>query len=216
MKNLPYEEIDLQKPFGPVAYRYYRAVKRRYGAIFVGGVGGGWDTPAVDLYPRLCKDLVKEEVASLRVRFRNPIDLDMSVEDVCAGLDFLQTEYVTEVLLTGHSFGGAVVIRAASKSSNVKSVITLSTQAYGTQSIARLHIPILLIHGSADKILAPTNSWLVYDLVSGPRRIEIIENAGHVLEEAPEEVYRLVREWIGKTLIQQFPSPKPAYPGVHP
>ncbi len=205
-KNLPYKEITIKEEFGTVLCRYYPAPEKRYGAIFVGGIGGDWDTPAGDLYPRLCEDLLEMGFSSLRVRFRNPIDLGGSVEDVGAGLEFLAGETVTETALVGHSFGGAVVIQAAAKSKYARALVTLATQAYGTEPIADMDIPILLIHGTADKTLAPSNSRMVYELANGTKRIEIIEGAGHGLEEAAPRVYSLIRDWLGDVLVRNIPS----------
>lgn len=208
-KNLPYREVTLRKDFGEVMCRYYPVPQKRYGAIFVGGIGGDWDTPAGDLYPRLCADLKQMGFSSLRVRFRNPIDLGGSVKDVGAGLEFLAKEYVTGTALVGHSFGGAVVIQAAAQSPYARALVTLATQAYGTDPIADMNVPILLIHGTADMTLAPSNSRLVYDLAHGPKRLEIIEGAGHGLEEAAPRVYSLIREWLGEVLVRSIPSPPP-------
>src|SRR5437868_2510401 len=82
----------------------------------------GWDTPAHGLYPRLCRELRPLGLASLRVRFRDPTCLPAAVLDVLAAAAFLAGEGVTAVGLVGHSFGGAVVIRAAALVPAVRTV----------------------------------------------------------------------------------------------
>jgi hypothetical protein len=47
------------------------------------------------------------------VRFRHPTRLEESILDVLAGINYLQSEGMKVIALTGHSFGGAVVIQAA-------------------------------------------------------------------------------------------------------
>ena len=42
--------------------------------------------------------------------------------DVLAGISFLEQEGIGGVSLTGHSFGGAVVIQAASRSPLVRAI----------------------------------------------------------------------------------------------
>jgi thioesterase domain-containing protein len=93
-------------------------------AIWVGGVGGDWDTPAQGLYPRLCQELTSEGIASLRVHYRYPTELVEAVLDVLAGITFLQDEGIESIALIGHSFGGAVVIQAAAQAEDVHTVVT--------------------------------------------------------------------------------------------
>jgi len=101
-----------------VECRYYKAevTDSKSAVIYVGGVGGGWDSPAKELYPRLSQKLAKDDgINSLRIRFRYSTDLEESILDVLAGIEFLtQEEGITSIGLVGHSFGGAVVISAAS------------------------------------------------------------------------------------------------------
>ena len=67
---------------GPVACRWYAAHGKGTAVIWVGGVGGGWDSPAKDVCPRLAVRLQEDGIGSLRVRFRNPTDLEEAVHDV--------------------------------------------------------------------------------------------------------------------------------------
>jgi hypothetical protein len=68
-----------------VECRYYYAEGAKKAVILVGGIGGGWDTPARGLYPQLCQKLVNNEtIRSLRVQYRYPRDLDESITDVIA------------------------------------------------------------------------------------------------------------------------------------
>ena len=106
-----------------VECRYYKtkAQLNTSAVIFIGGVGGGWDSPSRQLYPRLSHKLVNNNnddngISSLRVKFRYSTDLDKSIADVIAGIEFLVChEKISSIGLVGHSFGGAVVISAAAK-----------------------------------------------------------------------------------------------------
>ena len=82
-----YREVMLKTNQGMTAGRYYQLSDARAAVIWLGGVGGGWDTPARELYPRLCETLLHHQIASLRIRFRHSTLLDQSVLDVLAGLD---------------------------------------------------------------------------------------------------------------------------------
>lgn len=199
-----YTERDLRVTGGDVATRYYAANAARRGVIWVGGVGGGWDSPAEDLYPKLSEALTEVGISSLRIRFRNPNSLRDGVADVQAGIDFLQNQNVAEIAVVGHSLGGAAVIQAAAQNRDVCTVVTLSTQSYGADPVARLgpYCSILLVHGVADRVLPWRSSAFVHRLAKEPRRIVLIPDAGHVLNEAASEVRALVRDWIIEELAE--------------
>lgn len=192
-----YRPVHLQTHRGAVALRFYEA-EGDGAVVWVGGAGGGWDTPAQGLYPRLCRELVDEGIGSLRVRFRHPHVLNEAVHDVRAGLSYLHGKGYTRFGLTGHSFGGAVVVQAAALVPEVCTVVALATQSYGADPVAQLgpRCSVLLLHGTADTVLPPVCSQYVYDRAREPRRIQLFPGAGHVLDEPAAEVYRVVRAWI--------------------
>ena len=184
-----------------VECRYYHAEGTQKAVIWVGGIGGGWDTPSRALFPQLCQKLVNNvRVRSLRVRYRYPRDLDESVTDVIAGIKFFQDAGIRSVGLVGHSFGGAVVIKAAAAVPNtISTVVTLSTQSYGAvESVSQLRqgCSILLIHGTDDDILWPSCSSYVYNNANNPKQVILYEGAKHGLEEAAEQVHQVVYQWL--------------------
>lgn len=178
--------------------RWYAAPGARAAAVLFGGIGGGFDTPAGSLYLRLGRHLPTDAIAVLRVRFRRPGDLRACVEDVLAGMDWLAGRGLERLGLVGHSFGGAVAIAAGSRRPAVtRAVVTLSTQGAGTDGIARLRdVPVLIVHGRQDEVLPPTCSVALFQQ-AGPRsRLHFLPEAGHVLDEAADEVFRLVQAWL--------------------
>jgi pimeloyl-ACP methyl ester carboxylesterase len=193
-----YHSVRLETSRGNVACRYYQAPGTRRAVIWVGGVGGDWDTPAQGLYPRLCQELIPERIASLRVRYRYPTELQEAILDVLAGIAYLQHGGIDAVALVGHSFGGAVVIQAAAASDVVRTVVTLATQSYGTAPAADLapRCSILAIHGAEDQVLPPSCSVYVHRLAGEPKHLIIYAGAGHGLDEVAEEVHRAVHDWI--------------------
>jgi pimeloyl-ACP methyl ester carboxylesterase len=203
MTNDGYTSIRLLTRGGGVDCRYYYIDRALKAIIWVGGVGGGWDTPARGLYPNLCQKLIKEGINSLRVRFRCPTDLYESVLDVTEGIDFLEQQGIESVGLVGHSFGGAVVIQAGTACSDtVRTVVTLSTQSYGAEGVSRLKqgSSILLIHGTDDKVLPPYCSSYVYNLANDPKEIILYKGATHGLDEPGEQVHQMVHDWLVKHL----------------
>lgn len=200
-----YHPVKLITSRGSIHCRYYAVEDAKKAVIWVGGVGGDWDTPACELYPLLSESLRKEGIASLRVHYRNPTDLEESIVDVLAGLTYLQDEGIEKLALVGHSFGGAVVIQAAAQSPVVCTVITVATQSYGTEPVTQLATgcSLLLLHGTGDKVLSPRCSQWVYQLALEPKQIILYPDAGHGLDEVADEVYLVVRDWI----VQQLSRP---------
>jgi dienelactone hydrolase len=195
---MQYHEMAIPSVKGPIPCRWYAAVANQAAVIWVGGVGGGWDTPAQGLYPRLAQRLQKEGIGSLRVRFRDPTDLEEAMHEVRAGIDYLQQHGIERLGFVGHSFGGAVVIQAAATTPLARAVIALATQGYGTDAVNMLnsHCAILLIHGTGDTVLGPANSQYVYRLAHKPKQIKLYPGAGHGLDEVAEDIERLTYEWV--------------------
>lgn len=199
-----YQPIRLETNRRDIDFRYYPVSGTQCGVIWVGGVGGGWDTPANGLYPRLCQELRGEAIASLRIRYRYPTILEEAVLDVFAGISYLESEGIKTIALTGHSFGGAVVIQAAA-TAQVRTVVTLATQSYGAMPVSQLssECSILLLHGTGDQVLIPACSEYVYQIAHEPKRLILYEGAAHCLDEVAEEVYQVVRDWIVEQLKQK-------------
>jgi len=207
-KHEEYHGVKLITSRGPIHCRSYPVQGAQKGAIWVGGVGGDWDTPARGLYPLLCQELMREGIASLRVRYRYPTELEESILDVLAGLTYLQDQGIKDFALIGHSFGGAVVIQAGVQSPAVRTVVTLATQTYGTDPAAELatRCSLLLLHGMADRVLSPYCSQRVYQLALEPKQLILYPNARHGLDEAADEVYQVVRDWILQQLSRSTAS----------
>jgi dienelactone hydrolase len=201
-----YEPIVQETTRGPIEMRYYHAPGSSRGTVFVGGAGGGFDTPVRGwLYPRLCEQLRGEQISGLRVRYRHPSNLEESVLDVLAGISFLEADDVKSVAVVGHSFGGAVVITAASFSPTVKTCVALSTQTYGAEPASQLgpRCSLLLAHGLDDEILPADCSRIVCASGREPKRLLLKEHVRHGLDEWADELPDLIRQWIVTELAER-------------
>ena len=210
----PYQLLKLDTQRGEIVCRYYSSNTHNpasVAVVYVTGVGGGWGTPAIGLYPRLCCSLTRIGIDGLRVRYRHPTDLLESVFDTLAGIAFLREEHrIKAIGLVGHSFGGAVVIQAAVQASDIVStLVTLATQSYGAAHvISKLKhgTSALMIHGSDDKVLPAYCSEEVYQKAHDPKQIVLCQGASHGLDEVSEEVYELVYDWLVNSLLSQNTS----------
>lgn len=164
--------------------------------ICVGGAMGGIDGPAGGLYGRLAESLEPEGVTVLRLEYRQPNDFQECVLDVLAGCSFLKGIGATDIVLVGHSFGGAVVIKAGELASTVVAIVSLSPQLFGTRQVEQLGKPLLLVHGMADTVLSYEASEDIYRRANEPKRIVLYAEAGHSLFQAKEQVLDLLTGWI--------------------
>jgi hypothetical protein len=168
------------------------------GAVFVGGVGEGFDSPVSGrLYPGLCRDLSARGVGCLRVRYRRPGDFEQCVLDVLTALAFLDEQDVAPVALFGHSFGGAVAIHAALLSPVVAACAPLATMPYGADVAEHLgpRCSILIAHGAADDVVPVRDARELYEIASEPKRLLVKEGVGHALDEWADELPNLLRDW---------------------
>ncbi|MGE5610061.1 MAG: alpha/beta hydrolase, partial [Bacillota bacterium] len=168
-------ETHYYSPIGPFAGLPNEAAAATVpGAVFVGGMGGGFDTPVQGrLYPDLCRELSTAGVACLRIRYRHPGDFEQCVLDVLAAMAFLDEQDVGPVALIGHSFGGSVIIHAGLLSPVVYTCVSLSTMPYGAEEAEYLgpRCSILLAHGTADEILPVDISRRIYQIASEPKKL---------------------------------------------
>jgi alpha/beta superfamily hydrolase len=194
----PHRNVTIEGERRSTECRYYPSERPRGGVIWVGGVSGGWGSPARNLYERLSEELVAQEVSSLRVKFREPGNFSECLFDVLAGVEFLESEGIQRAALVGHSFGGAVVIQAALLADSIKAVIALATQSYGTEAVEKFRedCALFLVHGEKDSILPSISSKRVYLHAHAPKKLQIHKETGHQLEESADRVRRDVRDWI--------------------
>ena len=171
--------------------------------ICVGGAMGGLDGPAGKLYPRLAGLLAAHLVTTLRLNYRKPNETAECVADVLAGCSFLKGIGGTEVVLVGHSFGAAVVIKAGELAPIVRGVVSMSPQLFGTREVHNLGKPLLLVHGTADSVLSHEASEDIYRRAEEPKRIVLFADTGHSLIQAKAKIDVLLEEWIPACLSGQ-------------
>jgi alpha-beta hydrolase superfamily lysophospholipase len=157
---------------------------------------GGFDGPA-GVYKELASRLIEKGLSTLRISYRQPGEFEECVLDVLGALSFIKGMGGGSVVLVGHSFGGAVVIKAGELSPAVTAVAALSSQRFGTSTVENLAPrPLLLVHGTADTILPSEASQDIYDRARQPKRLTLIEGAGHGLMEAKDDLVEMLEMFI--------------------
>ncbi len=115
-------------------------------------------------------------------------------------------------ILYGHSLGGAVAAEVALRGggaaalvlesaftsiADVSALATLGGQRLDVlEKIRRLDLPLLVVHGAGDRLLPPEMARRLYDAARGPKRLIVVEGAGHswVIARAGGAVFAALRE----------------------
>lgn len=168
--------------------------------VALGGAMGGLLGPADGLYHDLGVALVEHGIATIRVGYRKPNDLDECLLDVLAALQLASARGATRAITMGHSFGGAPAVRAGVVADDlVAGVVTFATQSAGCEVAEGLAgRPVLCFHGDRDQILPAVCSELVAGLSGG--ELVLLAGADHLLASAGEELRTRLLDWIPATL----------------
>lgn len=169
----------------------------RRAVVWVCGARGGFGGPARGLYAELAQEMAGNGITSLRLDYRQPNNLQECALDLLAGVNYLRALDYGPAVVVGHSFGGAVVIAAASISDHIAGVVSLSPQTYGAQGAGLLSpTPLLVAHGKADTRLPYSCAVAIYDWAKEPKELVLYDGAEHRLDECRAELGNLLREWI--------------------
>ena len=172
--------------------------------VFCSGAMGGEHEvigPGGRVYERLAGELPALGVSTLRIHYRMAGEFEECVLDVLGACSFLSGVGAERVVLVGHSFGGAVVIKAGQILPIVCGVVSLSPQLFGTRQVEQLGKPLLLVHGTADAILHHAASEDIYERAQEPKKMVLIPNGGHGLAEDPETVHDEVSSFIRQLTV---------------
>jgi hypothetical protein len=167
--------------------------------VLGGGAMGGLLGPADGLYHWLGDEVATagSGIGVLRVGWRRPNDIDLCTLDLLAAADLAARAGAERFVTGGHSFGGAIAIRAGMAMGDwTRGVVTFATQSAGCEEAHGLTAPLLAYHGDRDEILPPVCSQVVGELVGGPAEIVVCEGAGHLLSEAGERLRAEVPAWV--------------------
>jgi alpha/beta superfamily hydrolase len=189
-------EVELDTTRGAITL-FLRPVEGKTGvAIFMGGAAGGVEGPADRVFVRLSQGLAEDGVTSVRLQWREAGEFEECLMDALAACSFVKGIGAERVVLVGHSFGGAVAVKAAPLASITAGVASLAAQRYGTFEVEELGRPLLLIHGTEDEVLDHAASEDIHQRAREPKRLVLLEGAGHGFAGQAQEVYDLLREFI--------------------
>lgn len=168
------------------------------GAVLMcGGAMGGLLGPADGLYHDLGERFAVAGIGTLRVGYRTPNDLERCTHDLVAAADLAHRHGARRFVTVGHSFGGAIALRAAIMLEGAcGGVVGLATQSAGCEMAGALgSTPLLLFHGERDELLPPTSSQVVLSLAGGGELV-LLPGTGHLMTEAGTVLREQLSEWI--------------------
>ena len=167
--------------------------------VLAGGAMGGLLGPADGLYQWLGEELAApgSGIGVLRVGWRKPNDIELCTLDLLAVADLAARTGALAFVTGGHSFGGAIAVRAAMAMGDwAKGVVTFATQSAGCEEAGGLTAPLLAFHGDRDELLPVVASEVVCHLSGGPTELVVCEGSGHLLSEAGDLLREQVPAWV--------------------
>ena len=169
--------------------------------VACGGAMGGVLGPGHGLYHHLGERWAARGVPFLRVGYREPNNLDLCAHDLACGVELARDAGAGRVVVMGHSFGGAVAIRAAVVMPvSVVGVVTFATQSAGCEVAGALGgRPLLLFHGDRDELLPPESSWIV-QAMAGTGEVVMLDGDGHLLAKSDAVITERLDAWLPAVL----------------
>jgi pimeloyl-ACP methyl ester carboxylesterase len=70
------------------------------------------------------------------------------------------------------------------------------SQVSPVEAARSIKVPVLLIHGAADRDTPPEHSRQVFAALAGPKRLIMVEGAGHNQSLSRQEIWREIDQWI--------------------
>lgn len=193
-------QMSLRTTSGAIPIVLHATAGATRAAICVSGALGGLDGPAM-LYARMGAQMPQRGITVARVDYRAPNDFAECLLDALAAVAFLKGTGYQRAALVGHSFGGAVAINAGTLNPIVTAVVAISSQLAGAQVVNELAPkPLLLIHGTADEIIPPRASELIFERAGEPRQLELIEGGDHRLRGFGDRLLDLAGAWLAARL----------------
>jgi uncharacterized protein len=129
---------------------------------------------------------------------------DKAYEDAHAAWDWMAKKYPNQQrFIFGHSLGGAIAIDLASKVSDERGTLVegtftsipdvfttlkwgwlpigwLISQRFDSEKkVAKIGSPLLVVHGSEDRVISPELGKRLYEAASEPKRFELVQGGSH-------------------------------------
>jgi alpha/beta superfamily hydrolase len=131
------------------------------------------------------------------------------VEDVRAGLDWLEKEFCLSIIFCGFSFGAATGLRAVCGDPRVAGLVSLGTpvavegRVYTYDFLRKCAMPKLFLSGSRDQYSPRAGLEEIVTIAPEPKELVIVEGADHFFEGHLPEMQSAIRDWTARFLETQ-------------
>ena len=181
---------------GPIKMQTFLVPGSTLGVAFVGGIGGGFDSPGQNVYNRLGASLKQQGISAVHLCLRKRAPFDETVHDMRAAVEFLQSRGNSRIIVVGHSLGAATSIAAASLEPQVIAAAALSSQPYGANPVQSFgDRRLLVISGIFDVVEPPAWSSAIYKAANCKKDISFLPGS-HPLDECGAPVYERLLSFI--------------------
>ncbi len=212
MQSVPVDDqldhLELYSSGGLLTILWHGPADAETVVVCVGGAMGGLLGPDQGLYQRLGRALPELGIGVMRVDYRRPNDLAMCELDTVAAMELAGRHGAMRFVPMGHSFGGAVALRAAMHLDrrSVPGVVTFATQSAGCENAAVLgDRDLLFFHGTNDQILPAQASEMVR-MLAGTGEVALLDGADHLLAPAGGLIFDRLVEHLPRVLGNQDSS----------
>ena len=202
------DHLELYSSRGLLSILWHGPADAEEVVVCVGGAMGGLLGPDQGLYQKLGRALPERGIGVMRVDYRRPNDLPMCELDTIASMELAGRHGARRFVPMGHSFGGAVAIRAAMHldRASVPGVVTFATQSAGCENAAVLgDRDLLFFHGTNDQILPAQASEMVR-MLAGTGEVALLDGADHLLAPAGGLIFDRLMDHLPRVLADQESS----------
>lgn len=130
------------------------------------------------------------------------------VDDVRAALDWLDNQFHVPMIFAGFSFGASTGMRAACPDPRVVALISIGTpikvegRVYHYRFLRECTKPKLFISGAEDEFGPREELERVVGAAPEPKRLVLVEHAGHFIHGQLAAVRQAIAEWVGAVVTR--------------
>jgi pimeloyl-ACP methyl ester carboxylesterase len=146
-------------------------------------VPGGFPKASESIFHAIRKTLTETECEVLVLEKARWRDLESKAEGIALKI------------LVGKSAGGRLVVEYEMRHKDAKALILLAGAVEAKEQLREIGIPVLIIHGTADRVVPIENSRELAKQFENSRLVEV-QGADHSYKGKEQEIARIIAEWI--------------------